>query len=224
MRTTKFLPYVPFAAAALLNAIANLTNAEVLAADTQYLLMPLLILAVLVTLRPLRQPLALWLVLAQLFSWGGDLLLRASFAFGLGAFLLAHVAYLFAYTRRAVRSRDPWWRPRWAWVYVAWFAGLLAVLGPHAGGMLPAVALYGVALGADAFVAARTSRMLAVGGAVFVVSDSLLALRLFLPGFHLPASGFWVMATYSLAQALLAVGLTRAAQRRDVGLDALLRA
>jgi uncharacterized membrane protein YhhN len=43
----------------------------------------------------------------------------------------------------------------------------------------------------------------ATGGALFLVSDGLLALEKF-GGMHLPAGEGWVMATYTSAQALLA--------------------
>jgi uncharacterized membrane protein YhhN len=47
----------------------------------------------------------------------------------------------------------------------------------------------------------------AAGGALFMVSDTLLALERF-AGVHLPAHEGWVMASYTAAQALLAAGGT----------------
>jgi uncharacterized membrane protein YhhN len=47
------------------------------------------------------------------------------------------------------------------------------------------------------------SRRTAAGGALFLVSDTLLALEKF-AGLHLPAHEGIVMATYTTAQALLA--------------------
>ena len=44
------------------------------------------------------------------------------------------------------------------------------------------------------------NRLTAVGGALFLVSDGLIALDAFVAGFGLPAQGFWVMATYLAAQ------------------------
>lgn len=207
MRTKSFLPFVPYALASVMNLIANLAGATGVAQAAQYFLMPLLIVAVAAVIRSLRESIAVALVAALVFSWGGDLLLRVSFPLGLGSFLLAHVSFIIAYTRPSIRSSRAWWRPVWAWVYVLWFAALLMVLVPHVGMLLPAVALYGAALGTMAFLAARTSPLLAVGGAVFVVSDTILALKLFLPGFRLPFVDFWVMLSYVLAEALLAVGL-----------------
>jgi uncharacterized membrane protein YhhN len=213
MRTTTFLPYLPYGAAAVVNLAADLAHADALARYSQWALMPLLILAVLLTLRPLRTPVALWLVLALLFSWGGDVLLGVSFVLGLGSFLLAHLSFIVAFTRRAVRRGNP----RWTWwhvlPFVALYCALLSLLISHVGAMLPAVLVYGLALCTMAAVAASTSRLLELAGVVFVVSDGLLAMQLFRPDLTLPLSGFWVMLTYIAAEALIAIGLTRAVRR-----------
>jgi uncharacterized membrane protein YhhN len=213
MRTKSFLPFLPYALASVVNLVANLMGATAVAQAAQYFLMPLLIVAVAAVIRSLRDSVAVALVAALVFSWGGDLLLRVSFPLGLGSFLFAHLAFILAYTRPAIRGTGPWWRPVWAWVYALWFGGLLAALVPHVGALLPAVALYGAALGTMAFLAARTSRLLALGGTLFVASDTILALKLFLPGFHPPFVDFWVMLTYIAAEALLALGLIAAVRQ-----------
>ena len=46
-----------------------------------------------------------------------------------------------------------------------------------------------------------------MGGALFLVSDGLIALDAFVDGFGLPAQGFVVMATYLAAQALIVAGV-----------------
>ncbi|AYG04515.1 lysoplasmalogenase [Gryllotalpicola protaetiae] len=213
MRTKTFLPYLPYAAAAVVNLIADLAHLDALARYSQWALMPLLILAVLLTITPLRSPVTAWLVLALLFSWGGDVLLGVSFVFGLGSFLLAHVSFIVAFTRRAIRHRNPSWTWRHAMPFVALYLALLSLLVTHVGAMLPAVMLYGLALCTMAAVAAYTSRLLGVGGLVFIVSDGLLAIHLFRPDLALPQSGFWVMLTYTAAEALIAIGLTRTVRR-----------
>lgn len=215
MRTKTFLPYLPYAVAAVVNLAADISGATGTAAVAQYCLMPLLILAVVFTARALRHPGLAFLVAALVFSWGGDVLLHFSFPLGLGSFLLAHLSFIVAYTRPGIRSARPWWQPRWAWVYAAWLIVLVGVLAPHAGALLPALVLYGAALGTMAFLAARTATPLAVGGAVFVASDTLLALTLFLPGFHPPLIDFWVMLTYVVAEALIAIALTALALRES---------
>jgi len=213
MRTKTFLPYLPYAVAALVNLGADLAHQSTLAAVAQYCLMPLLIVAVALTMRPLPNPVTPWLVLALLFSWGGDVLLGISFALGLGSFLLAHVSFIIAFTRRAIRGGYPNWTWRHAMPFAALYLVLLSLLISHVGVLLPAVMLYGLALCTMAAVATYTSRLLGYGGLIFVLSDGLLAVHLFRPDLDLPLSSFWVMLTYIAAEAILAIGLTRAVRR-----------
>src|SRR6185312_13115793 len=96
---------------------------------------------------------------------------------GLRSFLLAHVAYLVLFIRIGGFGR-----PRaWAIVYVVWFVVFLAVLIPGLGSLVVPVVLYGLVLGAMAAMATRVSVVVGVGAAVFVVSDTILALSRFLP-------------------------------------------
>ena len=73
--------------------------------------------------------------------------------------------------------------------------------------MLVPVLVYGACLGTMAVLSTGVNRVTAVGGALFLVSDGLIALDAFVPGFGLPVQGFWVMATYVAAQALLVAGV-----------------
>ena len=87
-------------------------------------------------------------------------------------------------------------------------------MGPHAGGLLIAVAIYGVVLGATAALSTRCHPLVAIGGAFFLASDTLLALRLFLPG-SLPAwSSPAIMATYTIGQGLIIAGALIALRKR----------
>jgi uncharacterized membrane protein YhhN len=152
-------------------------------------------------------------VLAGLvLSLAGDVLLIPSgmFVWGLVAFLLAHVAYLVAFTR-GVRLAARW-LPFVLVGVVA--AGALAVLWPGvpAGLRLP-VSCYVVLLAAmTAQASARAiatgdalARAAAVGGALFLASDTLLAFN----RFHapLPLASLWVLGTYWPAQALIALSV-----------------
>jgi uncharacterized membrane protein YhhN len=51
--------------------------------------------------------------------------------------------------------------------------------------------------------------VIAVGGALFVVSDSVLALGRFLPGYEFALHDLTVMSTYLAAQGLIALGVVR---------------
>lgn len=61
-----------------------------------------------------------------------------------------------------------------------------------------------------ALLATGLGRLGAIGGAVFVVSDSLIALDSF-GVLTLPAHNVWVMATYLVAQVLVVFAVRRAA-------------
>lgn len=182
---------------------------------TKVTLMPALMLAVLVA-RP-RASTAQWLLVAAIvLSWCGDALLTGSgdgwFVAGLLCFLAAHVAYIVLFVRLpAAGRRVPWW----TLAYVAWFAAFLALLATGLGGLLVPVAIYGAVLGAMAALAGGLGGLVAVGGALFVVSDSVLALGRFLPGYEFAAHDLVVMSTYLAAQGLIALGvLTRMVARR----------
>lgn len=146
---------------------------------------------------------------ALTLSCAGDVALLANgpvaFSAGLGSFLGAHLAWIAALRERqgggVVRRR-----PVLALPYVAAWATLNAVLWPHTGrDRLPVVG-YSAALTAMAVAALDTGEArAAAGGALFLVSDTLLAVERF-AGVELPGHEGLVMATYTGAQALLASG------------------
>lgn len=176
-----------------------------LAGGTQVLLMPALA-AVLMTAapRPLSRLVRLAL-LALFFSWLGDTVPRfvegdGGFLAMVGFFLLAQVVYAVAFW--PWRDRSVLRRPALLAPYVVGVLALVGYVGAHAGSMIAPVTVYGIALATMAVLATGLGRVAAVGGLVFMLSDSLIALRAF-AGLDLPASGFWVMLTYVAAQALL---------------------
>lgn len=207
--------FLPFAVASILH-VALLAAESPLAGPTKLLLMPMLAVPVLASARRSTPRTTLYLLLAALFfSWLGD---------GAGAFFpmapelpvmllffgLAHVAYIVLFARHLATRRMPWW----ALVYVAWWIAMIAFLGPHTGGLLIAVAIYGLVLGGTAAFSARCHPLIAVGGAFFLASDTILAFRLFLPD-GLPSwSSPAVMLTYTLGQGLIVAGALVALRKR----------
>ena len=153
-------------------------------------------------------------VLAGLWlSLIGDVLLlwpQSGFVPGLVAFLIAHALYLVAFTREQRFAAQPA-----ALAAYAFIAGtILALLW---GDIPPAlripVAAYVLALTAMAAQAAvvglfaqgddvRRARGLMVGGALFMASDTVLAVNRF--ALPVPAAGLWILATYWAAQWLIA--------------------
>ncbi|GAA3861486.1 lysoplasmalogenase [Streptomyces sedi] len=170
--------------------------------------------------KPLLMPLlAAWaaasgaprlLVVALLFGWGGDvfLLLDADAAFlaGMGSFAVGHVCYLVLFGRR--RASVPL-----GLGYAVVLVGAVALLWPD----LPAelripVAGYSLLLAAMAYRASALGVLTGIGGALFLVSDTLIATDI-AEWPQLPAPDLWVMATYVAAQYLLATGILGADRR-----------
>ena len=199
--------FLPFVVISIVHVVLLATD-NPFAAPTKLLLMPMLAIPVLVVARHLTPRITVFLLLAALlFSWLGD---------GAGAFFpagpelplmllffgIAHVAYILLFVRHLSTRRMPWW----ALVYAAWWVAMIALLGPHTGGLLVAVALYGLVLGSTAAFSARCHPLVAVGGAFFLASDTILAFRLFLPD-SLPSwSSPAVMITYVIGQGLIIAG------------------
>jgi uncharacterized membrane protein YhhN len=150
-------------------------------------------------------------------SWLGDVALlwpRQGFVPGLVAFLLAHLAYLLAFTRQA--RFGAWWPAVAAYALVA--GAILAVLWPGVPDPLRgAVLAYVVCLASMAAQAAVRWRLLrgsagargalsaAVGGGLFVFSDAMLATDRFAQA--LPAASLWILPSYWAAQWLIARSL-----------------
>ena len=198
-------------AVTIVHLVAQLAGGGVLADVTQVLLMPLLAGVLWCeTLAPRGRLVTLVLVALGL-SWLGDSAPKlvngdASFLVMVGCFLLAQVAFIAAFWPFRGRSVLHVHRARLAG-YLAVVVALVVVCAAGAAEMLVPVLVYGACLGTMAVLATGVNRLTAVGGAVFLVSDGLIALDAFVPRFGLPAQGFWVMATYVGAQVLIVAGV-----------------
>ena len=146
-----------------------------------------------------------WVLAGLCFSLAGDVFLmwpQQGFLPGLVSFLLAHLAYLWAFTRVSRFAATPW-------VFVAYGALALLILSQLWPGVpgalrLPVVA-YVLALASMAAQAAVVWRsgaprgaVLALGGLLFMTSDALLATNKF--GGGLPMASLWILSTYWSAQ------------------------
>jgi sterol desaturase/sphingolipid hydroxylase (fatty acid hydroxylase superfamily)/uncharacterized membrane protein YhhN len=161
-----------------------------------------------------------WLLIAALaFSLAGDcfLMVPGFFIPGLVAFLIAHLFYIALFKRGA-----SWFPRRWALVvtlgvgtamYAFLFPGLNAVLRGAVAAYVVVIALMAAqALGRAAVLKDRASMCVAIGAVFFMVSDSLLATNKF--AMPLPMAQFWVLATYYVAQILIACNASPAAMPR----------
>jgi len=147
------------------------------------------------------------LIAALLFGWGGDvfLLFDADWAFlvGMGSFALGHVCYLTLFGRRRTS-------PALGALYAVALVGTVVALWSD----LPAdlripVAGYSLLLTAMAYRASALGVLAGTGGALFLLSDTLIATGI-ADWPQLPAPDFWVMLTYIAAQYLLTAGALQA--------------
>lgn len=171
------------------------------------------------------------ITLALFFSWLGDVFLMNEgtryFTAGLASFLVAHLFYILYFS--GLRRKQS---PRKTWNII-----LLVILGLYVGIFYfflgPAleqplkipVFLYAIVIATmfamawhstgssaqTASQAATTSNAtwFITGAALFIISDSLLAVNAFLHPFN--SASFWVMITYGLAQAAIVFGTVRRA-------------
>ena len=149
------------------------------------------------------------IVCGLVFSLAGDIFLMLPgdrFVQGLASFLLAHLCYIAAFASSAgVRVT-----PRLLAPYMLYDVGLMVLLWPHLGPLAMPVAVYGVVLVAMAWQAAERWAVLrsgpalgaALGGVLFVLSDSIIAVNRFVAPFR--ASRLVIMTTYIAAQWFIA--------------------
>ncbi|MEN9619962.1 MAG: hypothetical protein RL499_155 [Actinomycetota bacterium] len=207
--------FTPYIVVTVVHLSAIAVGGDDLVAATKPLLMPALLIGLVLGLPVRRSVLLLWGGLALLFSWLGDVLLQSpgdiGFLIGMGVFGLAHLAYIALYLGPLRTRRAPWWGIAAAAV---WWIALVALLAPNLGGLLVPVAVYGLVLGTAAAAALGTTRLIAIGAGVFLVSDTLLGLDRFLPGFSFDGVDLLIMLTYCLGQGLIIAGVVTVARRR----------
>jgi uncharacterized membrane protein YhhN len=142
----------------------------------------------------------------------GDVLLDIDpaelFVFGLGAFLLSHLAYIIA---MLYRIKKPSLTHIGAIVLLCIIAGeILWHLYPKLGELLIPVAVYVLVIATMASVAMVRYRngnaLLLLGALVFMASDTLIAINKFDFNGQLEWAGRFIMATYYLAQFLICFG------------------
>ncbi|MFL6699407.1 MAG: lysoplasmalogenase [Vitreoscilla sp.] len=160
-----------------------------------------------------------WIIIGLVFSLAGDIALLwpvAGFLAGLVAFLLGHLAYLVALTRRVRFLASSPAFGVWAIVAASVLAGLWAGVPTE---LRAPVLVYVCALAAMAAQAtsvwlarrgqpdAARWRTVAIGGALFVLSDAILATDKFVGGVTMPT--LWNLSTYWLAQWFIACAAVR---------------
>ena len=162
---------------------------------------------------------------ALFFCWAGDVLLMFQtegemfFMLGLVAFLLGHMLYIFCYRRmRWSDSSKGLLVPqkiRYAFPVVLAATSLVTILFPYLGGLKGPVLIYALVLMFMVLTAlfryGRTTTgsfwMIFAGAALFMISDSLLAINKFYS--PVPQSGLAIMSAYIGAQYLIVRGVLK---------------
>ncbi|MEZ5098160.1 MAG: lysoplasmalogenase [Nocardioides sp.] len=153
-----------------------------------------------------------WLLVALACGLAGDVLLlehsSSRFLGGLAAFLLGHLAYLVCFGLVGLDHHGWLWPAALPLLGASWVAARVVPAARRRSGaaMAVPVAAYVVVIGTMLLAGFATGRWaVALGAAVFVVSDSLLALNEFVR--PRPDQRLAVMVTYHLGQALIVLGV-----------------
>jgi uncharacterized membrane protein YhhN len=161
-------------------------------------------LVALIAPAPTAPPYQIAIGLGLGFSLLGDVWLMwpsDRFVAGLVSFLLAHLCYGVAFVTRGWETLSP----VWLIPYALYGVGILQVLSPRLGRLRLAVVVYMGVILTMAWLATGAQALAAVGAALFVVSDSVLAYEKFVRAWR-PAR--WVvLSTYWAAQWLIAVSV-----------------
>lgn len=152
-----------------------------------------------------------WLPMAGFFfSAAGDVFLELDglFVFGMAAFGLAHVCYSAEFVR--IIRRDGVYGQGWPLgvVVLVVSAELAIYLVPAMGDLLVPAVAYQIIISTMLILAlmSKAPMIAKVGAAVFMLSDTLIAVNMF-RGLPVPPGSVWL--TYAAAQIMLAIGFTR---------------
>lgn len=160
-------------------------------------------------------------LMALLFSWFGDILLLRQettkyFILGLAAFLLAHIFYILAYRQHRWKGATgllATQKVRLSFPVILTGTGLIVILYGRLGDFRIPVIVYALilmimvteALFRYGQTSSRSFWCVSVGAALFMLSDSLIAVNKFQK--VIDNASFYVMATYLMAQYLIILGL-----------------
>jgi len=204
---------------AIMSASLNL-RAEYLGPQYQvYLFKPLTMVFIILIAMQARKPVSARykyaIIVGLLFSLAGDIFLMLPtdlFIAGLVSFLIAHLIYIVAFrvdvrlrfSGRSLGSLAP---------FVIYGVIMFVVLAPYVGGMLVPVLVYMVAILVMAWQAEerwsqtrqRGALLAFIGAALFVISDSALAVNRFRGQYY--AATALVLGTYFAAQWLIALSV-----------------
>lgn len=192
-----------YGAVALIDLVAEFAGWSGVAHICRILLMPLLIV-VCWTGAVRRSRLVVMVLIALGFCWLGDFV-SSDVLIKIVFFLVAQILYAVAFR--------PFWRlsivgrPRLLIAYGVALVALVGFVAVNAGSLAIPVAVYGASLAVMAVLATGISRLTGIGGALFLISDIVLAVEFFVAPGAIPYAAFVNMALYLPAQLLIVFGV-----------------
>lgn len=166
------------------------------------------------------------IIAAVFFSWLGDVFLLLEdlnptfFIAGLVSFLIAHICYIifFLFVKQRTSSLLKK-RPVYILIVAGYGAALVWLLFPHLGALKIPVLIYSTVICSMLLcsihiyqkVKEPANRFYVTGAALFVLSDSLLAINKFYQ--PLPLAGVLIMLSYCAAQYFIASGYINAGRK-----------
>lgn len=190
---------------------------------TKPILMPLLLVLFLLNAQQNQNKERIYFSLALIFSLAGDVFLMFKnddlFVFGLGSFLIGHLAYILSFSGRIKDAKVPLLKKLLlALPFLVFVVSFLLFLHPYITSnpetqpiFIP-VMVYASVIGTMGYTAllrkngttASSFILVFVGALLFVLSDSCIAINKFVN--PLPQSGLIIMLTYGVAQYLMTLG------------------
>lgn len=186
---------------------------------------PLILLGLIIYFYMITKPIASTLLTkavlgALIFSWIGDILLLWSdlFAYGLGAFLIAHVCYIIAFK---VSQKNPGEIGNVNFIKTFFYnlpfyivaAFVYYLIQPNLGILKIPVIIYVITIvsmvttARERFGKSHPSSFwqVMIGATLFFLSDGILAINRFYQEF--PEAGVLIMGTYAVGQLLIVMGI-----------------
>lgn len=180
------------------------TNKIELRFFTKPLLIPILILMYFSRVKSEKTQLNLFFISGLVLSFFGDLFLLFKWGFlpGLGSFLVAHLFYIISFKKKLQKPISEFWP-----IILSIYASILLVfLFPYLKEMKIPVTIYAIVIATMMYNAIKThNRNLIIGALLFLISDTLLSINLFLK--PLIILNLMVMITYIAAQWFLVKGM-----------------
>jgi uncharacterized membrane protein YhhN len=210
----KCLCLIFFLFIAIVELISEIYNLKTVTMVVKPLLMPSLAALLFFSVKN-KNKLTFFVIIALMFSWFGDVFLMFQeinpqyFVFGLVSFLLAHITYIFIFSKSSSEFKPSIITYSTGFSLLLFGVLMLFLLWPGLGEMQIPVLVYTMVIVGMGLVAlfrkAEGASIVLIGAILFITSDSMIAINKFYE--PITAARFWIMITYILAQYLITIGM-----------------